>query len=179
MILALDQAAGNTGYCVGAPGGPVVTGSLTLPAFRSDIGGLLLTFQERLGALIEAFPVSLIAFEKPVRPFAALNLETARKLYGVAGVIEMEAGRRQITVREVNNSAAKKLCYGNGRISSADTKKHGARLARLWGFDPDSHDQADACAVFLVAVSTWFPQDFPAWEARRRAASAEAGEALL
>ena len=179
MILALDQAAGNTGYCVGEPGGPVVTGSLTLPPFRSDIGGLLLAFADRLGDLIDAHRPKLIAFEKPVRPFAALNLETARKLYGVAGVIEMEAGRRQIAVREVNNAAAKKLCYGNGRISSADTKKHGPRLARLWGFEPASHDQADACAVFLVAVQTWFPAEFVAWEARRRLAGAEAGEALL
>lgn len=179
MIAAFDIAAGTTGWCVGPAGGPVETGSFRLPPFASDIGGLFLAYQRWLDGFLLGDQIRLVAFEKPVRPFASLNLDTARKLYGLAGLVEMEAKRRGIAVREVNNQTAKKLCYGSARLKSAEAKKVAVPRARLWGFDPKGHDEADACAVWLVVIEKHHPEAFKAWEARRRAAGAEAGEALL
>ena len=179
MILGLDQSASNTGWCLGDAGGPVQTGSLPLPRFREDIGGLLLAFEKGLGRLLDAYEVELVVFEKPVRPFAQLHLETARKLYGIAGVIEMECRRRGKPVREVSNTEAKKLCYGNGGLKSAEAKKVAMPRARLWGVEVKTHDAADAFAVWLCAVRAHDPVAFKVWETRRRAAGAEAGETLL
>ncbi|MBK8199211.1 MAG: Holliday junction resolvase [Acidobacteria bacterium] len=179
MIAAFDLSASCSGWCIGEAGGPVETGSFRLPPFREDIGGLLLAHSRWLDGFLKGDQIKLVAFEKPVRPFAALNLETARKLYGLAGVLEMECARRGIPARQVSNTEAKKLCYGNGGLKSAEAKKVAVPRAQLWGFDPKGHDEADACAVWLVAVKHWHPEEFKAWEACRRAAGAEAGETLL
>lgn len=179
MILGLDTSASNTGWCIGPPGGPVETGSLRLPPFRKDIGGLLATFQDWLEDMIDRRRPAMIVFEKPVRPFAQLHLEIARKLYGLSGMVELSARRFQTPAREISNTEAKKLCYGSGGLKSAEAKRVAVERARTWGIDPQSHDEADAFAVWLVAVKHWHPQDFAGWEARRAARLAATGERLL
>ena len=179
MILSLDTSASRTGWCVGEPQGPVRTGSAGFGGHGCDIGGLLLEFEGWLSEMVFEIVPQRIVFEKPVRPFASLNLETARKLYGIAGIVELVAKRQKVPVREVSNTEAKKLCYGNGGLKSAEAKKVAVDRARLWGAAPANHDEADAFAVWLVAVKHHHPEAFEAWEARRRRAGAEAGEALL
>lgn len=179
MILGLDTSASNTGFCVGPPGGPVKTGSLRLPPYREDIGGLLIAFQDWLEDFIVEHQPAMLVFEKPVRPFAQLHLETARKLYGIAGLVELVATRRQLPAREISNTEAKKLCYGSGGLKSAEAKKVAVPRARLWGFDPANHDEADACAVWLVAVKHWHPEEFKGWAERRAASLQTAGDTLL
>lgn len=179
MILALDTSATRTGWCAGEPDGLTRTGSAGFGGYGCDIGGLLLAFERWLIGMVEETSPSRIVFEKPVRPFSTLNLETARKLYGLTGIVELVASRENIPVREVSNTEAKKLCYGNGGLKSAEAKKVAVERAEAWGFRPSNHDEADACAVWLVAVKHHYPEAFAYREALRSGRRAEAGETLL
>jgi Holliday junction resolvasome RuvABC endonuclease subunit len=176
MILAIDPSESRTGWCKGLPGGPVLTGSLSLGANGRELGKTLAALDDWLDRVLDG--VTLITYEQPIQ-FGFQSFASRRKLYSLGALIELRGLRAGINVREVNNQTCKKLCYGSARMKSAEVKERAIGLARLWGFEPGNHDEADACAVFLVAVQKWHPEAFEAWEARRRAAGAEAGEALL
>lgn len=177
-ILALDLSVRGTGYCVGAPAGPYACGTRAFSA--RTIGDMLNQFYDWLEDMIRDHGVTFLCFEQPVRPFAAANLDTMRKLYSLAGVAEMVAQHHGVRVRECNNATAKKIAYGNGRFTTQQKKQHGVSLIRTWpGFEPDTHDSADACAVFITTLKTWHEDEFCALNRRRDELAAEKGEALL
>lgn len=176
MILAIDPSVSRTGWCRGNPGGPVSTGSLGLGSFGNELGPTLNALSQFLRRALDG--VTLVAFEQPIQ-FGSQSFASRRKLYSIGALIELEAWRRGILVREVNNSTAKALCYGSGKMKSAEVKARAVELAQAWGFDPKNHDEADACAVFLVAVREWHADHFKMWTARRAEILAGAGEALL
>ncbi len=165
IVLALDTSSSRTGWCKGEAGGPVATGSHAFPRYGDEIGRLLAHFERWMTGLCEG--VDLIAFEQPVRPFRAANLITLRKLYSLAGMVERVAVQTGITCCEVNNSTMKKLIYGDGGMSSAEKKKRAVGLIRGWGVETGDHDEADAVAVFLTAISFRDPRAFGEWRMRR------------
>ncbi len=176
MILAIDPSESRTGWCKGLPGGPVLTGSLALGPHGRELGKTLAALDDWLDRILD--DVTLIAYEQPIQ-FGFQSFASRRKLYSLGALIELRGLRAGISVREINNQTCKKLCYGSAKMKSAEVKERGAGLASLWGVAPANHDEADAFAVYLVAVQKWHPEKFKAWEARRRAFGAEAGEALL
>lgn len=176
MILAIDPSESRTGWCKGLPGGPVLTGSLALGLNGRELGKTLAALDDWMDCFLDG--VTLIAYEQPIQ-FGFQSFASRRKLYSLGALIELRGLRAGISVREINNQTAKKLCYGSAKMKSAEVKERGAGLARLWGAVPANHDESDAFAVYLVAVKTWHPEAFKIWEARRAAAGAEIGERLL
>lgn len=176
MILAIDPSASRTGFCKGEPGGPVKTGSLGLGSFRNELGPVMAKFDRWLEGMLDG--VSFVFYEQPINS-KFQSLASRRVLYALGAMIEYRCIQQGVRVREVNNATAKKLFYGSGRFTSADKKEHGVGLAEGWGFAPANHDEADACAVFIVGVQEWFPEDFGKWTERRAEIARMAGGALL
>lgn len=177
MILALDQSATRTGWCLGPAFGPVVAGSASFKGHGLNIGALLSEFRSWLRGVCEAHDPELIAFEQPVRPFSAANLTTMRQLYGVAGMVEVVARDKGIPVVEVKTNSMKKLIYGNG--GKKPTPAVAMQLARDWGFDVSNGDEADAAGIFLFTVQHRYNDDFMTWERNRRESHVMAGSAML
>lgn len=176
MILAIDPSVSRTGWCKGHPGGPVQTGSLGLGTFGKELGPTLSALEQWLGGILDG--VDLVVYEQPIQ-FGKQSFDSRRKLYALGALIELVCYRRRIRVREVNNQSCKALCYGSARMKSAEVKERGVALAKAWGFDPANHDQADACAVFLLSVREWFPDDFKTWTERKAAAARNQGDLLI
>ena len=176
MILAIDPSVSRTGWCKGHPGGPVQTGSLGLGTFGKELGPTLSALEQWLEGILDG--VDLVVYEQPIQ-FGKQSFDSRRKLYALGALIELVCYRRRIRVREVNNQSCKALCYGSARMKSAEVKERGVALAKAWGFDPANHDQADACAVFLLSVREWFPDDFKKWTERKAAAARNQGDLLI
>ncbi|MAN46324.1 MAG: hypothetical protein GYB49_09405 [Alphaproteobacteria bacterium] len=176
MILAIDPSVSRTGWCKGHPGGPVQTGSLGLGSFGKELGPTLNALEQWLEGALDG--VDIVFYEQPIQ-FGKQSFDSRRKLYALGSLIELVCYRRRIQVREVNNQTCKALCYGSAKMKSAEVKERGVGLAKAWGFEPANHDQADACAVFLVGTKLWFPEDFKTWVDRKAANARKTGELLL
>lgn len=177
MIFALDTSATRTGWCLGAPSGPVRVGHALFGGHGSDIGKLMRDFRDWLNDKLDDRTPDMIAFEKPVRPMAKGNLLTFRQLYALTGMVELVAVDRSIPVFEVDNQQMKKTFYGSGGKKPA--KAEGLAMAANWGIDCQFMDEADAAGVFIKTVQERFPADFKEWERARSARMTESGERLL
>lgn len=177
MILALDQSSTRTGWCLGPASGPVITGSASFKGHGLDIGALLAAFRSWLRGQVEAHSPDLIAFEQPVRPFAAAQLTTMRQLYGIAGMVELVARDKGIPVLEVKSSSMKKLIYGHG--GKKPTPCDAMNLARDWGIETTNGDEADAAGIFLSVVKHRYEREFMTWEMRRREAQVMNGSVMV
>ena len=83
-------------------------------------------------------------------------LITLRKLYGIAAHIQFLAFQKGVHAHEVNNHTHKRIIYGSGGAKP----ENAVQIARAWGFPAKNDDEADACGVFLYALSQRFPSDF-------------------
>lgn len=113
-----------------------------------------------------------LVFECPVLPkarfnrqtqrmeAAATNIDTTRKLQGLAILAEMVATRRNLECREVHLQTAKKELSGSGRAEKPDMMV----AARRCGLAPRSFDEADAFAVWLVGVRHYAPTFQQIWD---------------
>lgn len=176
MILALDTSASRTGYCVGPASGPVKTGSGTFGGYCGQIGLLLAAYRDWLVRTIEAHGVTQVIFEKPIRPFSAMNLLTLRQLYGIAGVVELICHDRDISCVEVDNQYAKKIFYGFG--GKKPPKEVALRVAGEWGIEARNPDEADAAAVFIAGIHARYPGLFAQWERAKSDRLISAGRLL-
>jgi Holliday junction resolvasome RuvABC endonuclease subunit len=176
-ILALDTSASRTGWCLGPSAGPVVTGSAAFKGHGLDIGSLLAGFRTWLRGMVEAHDPHLLAFEQPVRPFAAANLLTMRQLYGIAGMVELVARDKGLPVLECKTNQMKKLIYGHG--GKKPTPSVAMQRAREWGIETSNGDESDAAGIYLFTVMHRYPADFMKWEHRRRESQVMNGSTLV
>lgn len=167
-VLALDLAT-VTGWAVDRPdgnGGPL-TGTVACKHQGSDFGPAYVALER---FIIDAFTVhspAFLAFEAPLivanRGGATVqtNVNTVRKLFGLAAVAELVGARLGMQVYEANISTARKHFASNGRAKKPEVYER----CRVLGWDVRSHDAADACAVWSLAKSLlepkWAPRSTP------------------
>lgn len=158
-ILALDGST-NVGICYGPPGDKPTITSWRLRVHEAGLlGEMLLDLRTRMRGLIQdsygfnSTPIRTIIFEKPLLNQKTPNLIMQRKLYGIAGVIEMVAYEEQVDCFEIDAGTWKKAFTGNGRCSKKDKPyKPWARCEQL-GWKVGSHDEADAVGIWVTYVN--------------------------
>lgn len=157
IILAIDLGT-NTGFAYGRPDADPEFGTSALPQTGDDVGRFLLAHEEFLHGLIDKITPEIIMFEAPVfypktnmdgRAVMHQSKASLRKLYGLAGVTEMVARKRNIEIGEADNQVTKKVFTGTGG-------KKGDRIvgechSRNWMVR--NPDEADACAVWYYTVT--------------------------
>lgn len=161
IVLSLDLAT-RTGWCAARAGDPVRVGTNRLPSTGKDMGTFLnahLDFMER--AIINHRP-DVVVYESPILRSGNTQIATLRKLYSLAGVTEMACANHGLKVFEVHLQTAKAMLAGTGRAQKHEMIK----AARRRGVDVEDDNQADAFAVFLVAVKMLEPDALSAYAER-------------
>jgi Holliday junction resolvasome RuvABC endonuclease subunit len=144
-ILSLDLA-GTTGWAWRAPGmlrarhGIVSVGGGSHPAGWAALGDWLADF-------ITTNAPDLIVFEAPLPPPKQTHAATMRFLVGLCAVTELIAWRRDTMCMEAARPTVTKTVLGNGRA----TKDEVVTWARAAGYDPATHDAADALCLLSYA----------------------------
>ncbi len=120
-----------------------------------------------MGAFLYAFTgwlvgtldgVSLCVFESPILP-RQTSLATCRKLYGLAGITQMTCHRRHIECMEVAAPTVKAFMGLTRQVSGGpDVKQQMIRAVGMFGYDVESHDEADAIAIRLFVLHKCYPQ---------------------
>jgi Holliday junction resolvasome RuvABC endonuclease subunit len=158
-ILALDGSS-SVGVCYGPPDDKPTIETWKLEGRERDLlGEMLLDLRSRMRTLINDSygfgrpPIKVVIFEKPLLNLKTPNLVMMRKLYGIAGVIEMVAYELQIDCYEIDAGTWKKAFTGDGRCSKkAKPYKPMARCEEI-GWPVRSYDEADAVGIFCCFVN--------------------------
>lgn len=151
-VLGLDCAS-NLGWALfSASGAAPMCGTWRAPKSWSpeDYGSRFRSYHDWLCDMLTVHEPDVVAFESPVTGAfgsAVTNEHTLRFLIGLASITELIAALRQVRCLEINVSTAKKALTGNGRAEKSEMLVAATRR----GFGCADHNQADACAVGLVA----------------------------
>ena len=153
-LLALDMAT-NTGWCCGdVRHGKPVLGSIKLPSTKKDLGWWMDAAIKEYDELIAHTHPDRVRYESPILR-GSTRIETLRKLYTLASVIEYVCRDRNIPVYEVAITTVKKRLTGNGRAQKEDMMK----AAEGMGMAPKSHDEADAFGIWLTGAYKFAPEE--------------------
>jgi Holliday junction resolvasome RuvABC endonuclease subunit len=158
VILFLDLA-GTIGWAAGRKGDdPPAMGAIKLPD-GPHYGNRLMAAENALIDLIETHRPARIVCEAPLRLKAQSNAATARWLYGLLAYCHGEAARYQLPVEEVDADKCRKAVLGQSRVT-ADQKARGLtmkilslRYCRYRGWNPPTHDAADAAVMFYYVMT--------------------------
>lgn len=164
--LALDLAT-VTGFALGDRSGVIVSGSRRFPSTGDDIGTFGRAFRDWLIVGLQRHKPELVVFEQPMLP-TQTNINTLRKLYGLAFELELIAGDRKllglpagIPCMEVSNGDWIKHFLGAGNVPrDRDARKKAVvRMCgiRGWHVDEDN-DQADALGILDYALASESPE---------------------
>lgn len=153
-VLALDQAS-KTGWALGTVDGGISScGSVIVRG--EEVGDFLLDFEKWFGLFLSLNEVDLVVFETPILP-AQTQIKTLRKLYGLAGLIEMEALRRRVEVRECFQQQWRAKFIGATRAPKELTKhsdrqkwikERSLERCRALRYPVANHDEADAAGIW-------------------------------
>ena len=174
MLMAFD-IANTTGWCAGdgseVPASGVVT--LPTPSDKDELGPVFDYWDKWLGQHLDEWKPERVIYEAPTLPRPTVNpvtgkavqtttLATTRRLYSMQAFLEVQCIRRGIPCFEAYLQTVKKELTGNGRADKADM----VAMAKRCGLNPKSHDEADAFAVWLVAVRYYAKQHQEFWDKR-------------
>lgn len=155
--LALDLAT-NIGFALGDRTGVILSGSRRLPKTGEDLGRFGRAFRDWLTTGLKRHKPELIAYEQPMLRGDGTNLNTLRKLYGLAFMVETIAGDKEfeIPVVEVNNGDWIKHFLGAGNVprNSEARKKAVFRMCGVRGWRPEDYDEGDALAILDYVHAT-------------------------
>jgi Holliday junction resolvasome RuvABC endonuclease subunit len=133
-------------------------GAIEIPPGLS-YGQKLMRAENSLIDLIETHRPSRIVCEAPLRLKAQSNAATARWLYGILAYAHGESARYQIPVEEIEADKCRKAVLGQSRLT-ADQKARGLtmkslslRYCRYRGWNPPTHDAADAAVMFFYVMT--------------------------
>lgn len=154
-ILYLDQSLSNTGWALWQAGEDLVSGSWPLAkgtrlrgeAFRSLFG--------HLDRMHKIHQLTEICHEQPVFGAANQGEDQLIASVGLIGIIELFACSRSIEVRSVRVQSWRTtwfLKHERKAINAMpakrkDWKRRALMRAEQYGFDPLSHDEAEAIAI--------------------------------
>jgi hypothetical protein len=159
--LALDLAT-CTGFALGDRSGVILCGSRRLPKTGDDVGAFGRAFRDWLTIGLGRHKPELVVFEQPMLRGADTNLNTLRKLYGLAMMVELVCGDKKagfdIPVKEVNNGDWIKHFLGAGNVprDSDARKKAVFRICKIRGWHPEDgdYDAADALGILDYTIAT-------------------------
>ena len=154
IVLALDLA-GNTGWCLGDSKERPIFGSIALPKTGTDVGRYLAAYHEWIVPKLKAEAPGRCVIEAPILPYKKSTVATARKLMGLAGHTEYVCHRMGVRCSEVGLQSIKLFLAGSGRAD----KEAMVKSARMYGFDVENHDQADAIGLWGFSVAKLCPRD--------------------
>lgn len=153
-ILALDLATRIGWAYVPTVGDEPRSGVKQLPVGARGIGHFLDEAEQWVVSVCEVMGPETVVFEAPfVGPAGRANLDTARKLLGLACIAELVCFRKGITVYEQHNATVKKWFAGHGRADKA------AMIAacRKHGWNPSDDNEADALALLAYSMALFHP----------------------
>lgn len=152
-ILALD-AATVTGYCHGAPGGPIYFGAIRPAPRGAPDGDTFIAYAKWLRDMVGATSPVAIYLESPLDPRRVgpgTNAATFRRLITLAGIVKMiAAGRGQIPVTEVDAATVRRFFIGENCKRERAKRLTIARCVDL-GHEPQDDNAADAIALHYYA----------------------------
>jgi hypothetical protein len=157
-ILALDLAT-NIGFALGDRAGVILSGSRRLPKTGDDLGRFGRAFRDWLIIGLTRHKPELVVYEQPMLRGDGTNLNTLRKLYGLAFMVETVAGDVKagfnIPVQEVNNGDWIKHFLGAGNVprESDARKKAVFRICGIRGWKCEDYDEGDALAILDYAIA--------------------------
>ena len=146
-IIALDIAT-NTGWASHIDG-RVASGVLNLPTV--DYGEMGARFTQWLADRIHE-GIDLVVIERPT--FSRIT-DSSYRCDGLCFAAHMTAHLHEVERREIRPKEWRKAVYGNGGMTTAVAKKHAMVWAREQGFDPKTHDEAEALAILTYALARW------------------------
>ena len=139
MILALDLAT-KCGYAIGRPNA-VISGVWDFKQGRFAGGGMrYVEFERKLDEVHAAGAITEVAFEE-VRFHNAVD--AAHVHGGLLAILTAWCEKRGIPYKGVPVGTIKKFWTGSGNAS----KERMVEAARLYGYEPQDHNEADALAV--------------------------------
>lgn len=153
-VFTLDVATAS-GWAYGSMGDAPQHGVFTLPATGDDLGRALHVFAQWLSGKIRELQPREIVFEAPILP-AQTNIKTLKKLYCLAGTVELIAAIECVPCSEITAGEWRKAFLGQHypKQSSRDELKRAVIAAcRQMGWNPNSDDDADALGMLHVALA--------------------------
>lgn len=152
--ISFDLGKTNTGIATWVDGICTTTQGVSFNRTET-LGETLLEFKE---FVIGHTPdgIDWIAYEQRMTAGPRMGLRHLELHYGMVGILHMRAYQLQVPIISVPISTAKKALSGNGR---ADKDEMLAAANKRVAWRVDSHDEADAIAVGLVALSRMQPAE--------------------
>jgi Holliday junction resolvasome RuvABC endonuclease subunit len=158
-VLTLDGASA-VGVCHGPPGEqPTIETWKLEGAARDLLGEMLLDLRSRIRNLVNdsygfnRVPIRVILFEKPLLNPKTPNLVMMRKLYSIAGVIEMTAYELMVDCYEIDAGTWKKAFTGDGRCSKKEKPYKPMLRCEQLGWRVRNYDEADAAGMWTTYVN--------------------------
>lgn len=149
MKLAAFDIATRTGWCCGGGESIPRHGSRHFPQFKDlGPGAGFFAFEQWVADLIANLKPDVVVFEAPILA-GKTQIATTRRLQGMAAIVEKVAYEADCRCFEATLSSVKKYFAGHGRAEKPAMMK----AATDRGFDIGNDDEADACAVWLYALS--------------------------
>lgn len=143
-LLALDLGSA-VGWAVGPPGTVPRVGTALLPAYGQDEGAYFASYADWLADMITLFAPDEIAAEQTLANVENRGQHATESLLGLRALTSLVAYRRETRLTWHAVSTVRKAVCGNGHA-----KKDAVNVAIIRrGVKPDSHNAADAAAVWF------------------------------
>lgn len=150
-ILALDLAT-TTGWCVGQAGGKPTYGSHRIAPQGAGSGEVFGQFLKWLHDMVAVHSPRVIVYEAPLAPSllrGKTNADTARRLFGLPAITEAIAYRMGVPViLEASVQDVRGHFIGTRNMPGDEAKRAVIARCRQLGYDPQTHDAADALALW-------------------------------
>ena len=153
-ILSLDVAS-SSGWAYGGPGEVPQHGSFLLPSTGEDLGRYGVEFLQWLTAKLVELQPREVVFEAPILP-RQTNLNTTRKLHGLALLVEVACALKGVPCSEIGNSEWRRQFLGPYYPPKAcrdELKRAVIAACRNMGWNPRGDDDADALGILHVVSS--------------------------
>jgi len=175
IVLALDQSSVAIGWALGSPGSVPTIGTFIPPKAREkeDYAPFLIGSYDWLIDVIVKAGVTHVRFEQPFMPRAAIkyvkkgarsfpiayvesNVHTLRKLYALAGIIEMVAAGLGVDVSETNIGTWRSWFLKGQPKPKGTSALKAAVMARCkeYGWKPINDNEGDALGIWAHACKS-------------------------
>lgn len=153
-ILSLDVAS-KTGWAYGFAGEAPQHGVFELPSTGDNLGRYGVTFLQWLTSKLRELRPREVVFEAPILP-KITNLNTTRKLHGLALMVEAACELEAVPCSEIGNSEWRRQFLGPyypPKPCRDELKRAVIAACRNMGWNPRGDDDADALGILHVVSS--------------------------
>jgi crossover junction endodeoxyribonuclease RuvC len=161
VIFALDLAT-QFGFCVGAMGGKLVSGSIRCAPKGSGSGAVFGGYMKSLTDLIKVHQPRVVAYEAPFAPSVMrghTSFNTTRVLLGLPAITEAVCDRMGIwSVYEAKVQDVRQHFIGQSRLQREDAKRAVIARCKMLGLEPKDDNEADAIALHDYVASIRNPR---------------------